>query len=175
MSLLLPNCLAWQKRSLWNGVRYSLKNTPLNLESLSFDFDYKKLERARYDINFTTISRGLLGDPCDAPCFGLPRRWHLSMSAIVIADPISFATCRTASSVELSLDWLILEIHTEFRQLYWLVRSRSAVVFSNLDCSSSTFHPKLSQFRVLVGYSLKTFTFSQVDMFVYTDEEDLST
>ena len=61
------------------------------------------------------------------------------MSAIVIADPISFATYRTASSVELSLDSLIPEIRTEFRRLYWLVCSRSVVVFSNLDCSSSTF------------------------------------
>ena len=143
------------------------------IEEYSFEFGI--LERARYDINFTTISRGLLGDPCDAPCFGLPRRWDLSMSAIMIADHISFVTCRTASSVELSLDSLILEIRTQFRRLYWLVCSRSAVVFSNLDCSSSTFHPKLSQFRVLVGYPLKPFTFSQVDMFVYTDEEDLST
>ena len=61
-------------------------NTPLKLESLSLDFDCMKLERARYEINFTTISRGLLGDPCGAPCFGFPRRWDLSMYAIDYSD-----------------------------------------------------------------------------------------
>ena len=117
-------------------------NTPLNLESLSFYFDCMKLERARYEINFTTMSRSLLNDQCDAPCFGFPRGCDRSMSVIVIADPIFFATCRTASSVELSLDSPIPEISTEFRRLYCVDCSRYAVLCSTLDCSSPTFARK---------------------------------
>ena len=101
-----------------------------------------KLERARYEINFTTMSRSLLNDQCDAPCFGFPRGCDRSMSVIVIADPISFATCRTASSVELSLDSPIPEISTEFRRLYCVDCSRYAVLCSTLDCSSPTFARK---------------------------------
>ena len=146
-------------------------NTPLNLESLSFYFDCMKLERARYEINFTTMSRSLLNDQCDAPCFGFPRGCDRSMSVIVIADPIFFATCRTASSVELSLDSPIPEISTEFRRLYCVDCSRYAVLCSTLDCSSPTFARKsafpfssVSTCKICIVYCQRRASVTQVSL-----------